>query len=50
MSGRKILTAQERAFCLLYAMHPEDPIGALIGAFDVTAIPLDNRSGSGLEL
>jgi len=20
-------------------MHPEDPIGALIGAFDVTAIP-----------
>jgi hypothetical protein len=39
MSGPNTLTAEERTFCLLYAMHPEDPIGALISAFDVTAIP-----------
>ena len=35
MTGRDTLTSEERTFCLLYAMHPDDPIGALIGAFDV---------------
>ena len=33
------LTPEERTFCLLYALYPDDPIGALIRAFDVAAIP-----------